>query len=312
MRHRLIQHPVPAVAGTVTIVVLVGVAVGLAIGAFAPQPLADASPSASESVGQSAAPSSAAGSADASVAPAETPASIPGFETPADILPPGSVVVVVTETLQIRAGPGLDTSVVYTAAAGDRFALQQFVGPVAGDGLEWYRLGVAGDSVLWATAGSGTERYLEVVPPVCPAGDPDLGTVVEMINDWDRLACFGNRPLSLVGTYGCGGCGGTQAGSFEPFWLAGPVRAEYLWVEFGRSRVLHLHVAPESGVAFPPDGSIVRVTGHFNDPASASCRISVDDDGQVTSIDPGTAELYCREQFVVDGFEVIGLDPEFP
>jgi len=51
--------------------------------------------------------------------------------------------------------------------------------------------------------------------------------------------------------------------------------------------------------------------GHFNDPASTTCVIS----GlgyQGAESPPGTAELYCREQFVVDGYEVIGTDPDFP
>jgi len=28
-------------------------------------------------------------------------------------------------------------------------------------------------------------------------------------------------------------------------------------------------------------------------------------------VDPVLAELYCREQFVVDSYEVIGTDPDF-
>jgi len=73
-----------------------------------------------------------------------------------------------------------------------------------------------------------------------------------------------------------------------------------------------LHIAPDSGLALPEGGSIVRVTGHFIDPASTTCSMSLPDGEQSKPADPRTAELYCREQFVVDSFEVIGTDPAFP
>jgi hypothetical protein len=58
-------------------------------------------------------------------------------------------------------------------------------------------------------------------------------------------------------------------------------------------------------------GSIVRVTGHFSDPASTTCTISTFDGGRAVAVDPRTAELFCRDQFVLDAVEVIGTDPTY-
>ena len=147
------------------------------------------------------------------------------FEAPDGILPPGSIVTVVVDQLQLRDEPGLAGAVQGTAYRGERFSVAGWFGPVVRDGLDWYRLGPAtvGDIDAWAAAGSGADRYLEVVPPSCPSGDPDLATLINMASDWDRLACFGDRSLSFDATFGCGPCDGVIPGEFEPFWLAYPL-----------------------------------------------------------------------------------------
>ncbi len=247
----------------------------------------------------------------ASAEPTGTPAPSLGYVAPEGILPPGSRVVVVVDALQLRGEPGLDGSVLATASAGaEYFAI--FPGPMEIDGISWTRLiALEGGFSAWAASGSGTDRYLELVPPDCPSADPDLATLVAML-EWDRLACFGNRSLTVEGTYGCppaGGCGGLSYGSFEPGWLAGPYVTNPLWVEYPTSSVVELRFAPDSGITPPDQGSVVRVTGHFSDPASASCRIAT---GDPIAVDAMTAELYCRERFVVDAIEVLGTDPAYP
>ena len=140
--------------------------------------------------------------------------------------------------------------------------------------------------------------------PRCPDSEPDLAFLISMTG-WERLACFGDRPMTVVGTYGCGGCGGTEPGIYEPSWLAAPVHIDFLWVDWRIGAPLDLHIAPDSGLAFPPEGSIVRMTGHFNDPAAATC-IFTGADGN-----PETIEEGCREAFVVDGYQITGTDPDF-
>ena len=240
-----------------------------------------------------------------------TPSASLALEAPDGILPPDSTVVVVVDELQLRAGPGLAEDVTGVAVAGDQFSVPWWgFGPVVRDGLDWYRVGpaIGGDLDAWAAAGSGTDHYFEVVAPSCPSGDPDLAMLINMASAWDRLACFGDRSITLEGTYGCGGCGGMSVGDFAPMWLAYPITGHLLHLP-DQAGVLEMRVAPDSGVEIPAEASIVRVTGHFSDPASTSCKITT---GDPIAVDPRVAELYCREQFVVDSFEVFGIDPDFP
>jgi hypothetical protein len=133
-----------------------------------------------------------------------------------------------------------------------------------------------------------------------------------MSSEWDRLTCFGDRPLTFEGTFGCGACDGTMAGDFQPFWLAWPLGGAHLWADFQAGVGPLLIRAPDDGsVDLPEVGSLVRTTGHFSDPASTTCRLVTFIGEQATPVDQRTAEMYCREQFVVDTIEVVGTDPTY-
>jgi hypothetical protein len=74
-----------------------------------------------------------------------------------------------------------------------------------------------------------------------------------------------------------------------------------------------LRIAPELPQVAPEQaGSILRVTGHFNDARSVDCVVAPGEPGQERVANDLAAEWYCREQFVVDAWEVIGTDPDFP
>ena len=237
-----------------------------------------------------------------------------GFEAPDGFLPPNSIVEVVVDRLQLREEPGLAGLVEGVATKGDQFSVAGWFGPIRRDGFDWYRLGPAtvGDLDAWAAAGSGTDRYLEVVPPSCPSGDPDTATLINMATEWDRLACFGDRALTLEGTFGCGICDGTMPGDFEPFWLAYPRMGNFLWADFQAGvGPMTVYVPPDSGIATPAMGSIVRVSGNFSDPVSATCTMSTFVGELAIAVDQRTAELFCRERFVIDTLDVIGADPSY-
>jgi len=239
--------------------------------------------------------------------PTGTPAPSLDYEAPEGILPPGSRVVVVVDLLQLRDKPGIDGPVVGTAPLGAQyFAI--FPGPMQVDGISWARLlALEGGYSAWAASGSGADRYLELVPPECPSADPDLATLATMLA-WDRLACFGNRSLTIEGTYGCPVCGGDHLGSYEPPWLAHPEALNQLWVEYPPISSVEIYLPPDSGLTFPKLGSVMRVTGHFSDPVSTSCSITT---GDPLLVDATAAELHCREHFVVDAMEVTGTDPNY-
>lgn len=283
------------------------------VGCAAPATQESQSASDTAAVTASASPSpSAAPTSSASSEPVATPTLDLAFQPPDGILPPNSIVVVVVDQLQLRTEPGLAASVQGTALRGERFSVARGDGPVTRDGLDWYRLGPAtvGDLDAWAAAESGADRYLEVVPPSCPSGDPDLATLINMASDWDRLACFGDRSLSLEATFGCGPCDGVLPGEWEPFWLTYPVSVSFLWADF-LAGIGPLPMRAPPDFELPAVGSIVRLTGHFSDPASTTCRISTFVDGELVAIDQRIAELYCREQFVVETMEVTGTDPTY-
>jgi hypothetical protein len=66
------------------------------------------------------------------------------------------------------------------------------------------------------------------------------------------------------------------------------------------------------GPARPAQGSIIRARVHVDDPASASCTgtwPNANDD--LVPVPPATMVLYCREQLVVESYEVIGMDAGF-
>jgi hypothetical protein len=128
----------------------------------------------------------------------------------------------------------------------------------------------------------------------------------------ERLACFG-EPFVLQGTYGCSGCGGAVAGTFKPSWIASPLSYGFLSVNAAeRLGPLALRFPP-AGPAEPAAGKIIRVTVHVDDPRATKCVMAEPDDaGVMRAVDARTAVLECREQLVVESFEVLGTDPGFP
>lgn len=203
-------------------------------------------------------------------------------------------------------------------------------GPVRAGGYTWYPVievdVIDGDGTLdplpanpiligaeltsgWIATDDGTDRFVRAVDPRCPS-TVDLANVSGMLPA-ERLACFG-EPIVLEGTFGCGGCGGVHTGEFRPAWLADPLNFDFLSEDVTEQLgPLALRFAP-AGPALPTPGSIIRVTAHVDDPRATRCRMSeMGDGGVLEPIDPETAVLICREQLVVDSYEVLGTDPDF-
>ena len=103
-------------------------------------------------------------------------------------------------------------------------------------------------------------------------------------------------------------------GTWKPEWLASYLNPMSPLSPVGQ--VQEVGVEPIV-LAFPPavakpeprmSGSVMRIAGHFNDRRSADCVVG-DESGLS---DESAAEWYCRERFVVDQWEVIGTDPDYP
>ena len=271
-----------------------------------------------------------------SARPSDAPSASPGPPSAFQVLPPGSAIEVRVPELNLRRNPSTSAHRVKILERGDLLVISPSdfaaagIGPVQADGYSWYPVievdVVDGDGVLdplptnpvlfgaeltagWIAADDGTDLYVKQVAPRCPT-TIDLANVSGMLPA-ERLACFG-EPIVLEGTFGCGGCGGAHPGVFKPAWLADTMNFNFLTEDVTeRFGPLSLRFGP-SGPARPEDGSIIRVTAHVDDERASRCQMSELGDGDVLiPVNSATAVYICREQLVVDSYEVLGTDPDF-
>jgi hypothetical protein len=281
-------------------------------------------PSGSSAPSSSANTSLAPAATGSSTPPSASPTTSPGAQVvfaPPGVLPPGSRAVVTVADLRLRETPSLAGRVIAAMGSGESvWAGSFFPFQTEVDGTTWHAVAYAEGHADWpeypeswdggwAAGGRADDPYLALVSPRCPVGEPDLSALTAIL-PWERLACLGDKQVTATGTWGARGCGGTSIGNFEPRWLAYPIVCEWLRVEWPNGAILELRIPPDSGIEAPAGGSIAQVTGHFDDTASSTC--AFDGAGLVPDIDEEIFELYCREQFVVDAYEVLGTDPNFP
>lgn len=291
-------------------------------------------PSASEAAGASGSPiPGASGSAAPSLVPSPsavpTPSAGPGGIA---VIPPGSAIEVAVAELNLRRRPTTSATRIEVLRRGQILVVSPYdgvwfaAGPVKKDGYTWYpvmKLQTGDDEgnlpalparpiligteveIGWIATDNGERSYVKALPPRCPT-TVDLRNVEAMLSA-ERLACFGG-PIVLEGTYGCPACGAELLGDFDPLWLTYPQSLDFLSAnapaEIGP---LVLRFAPD-GPDAPPQGANVRVTVHVDDPAAIGCRITLEG---LAPTPAATAELFCREQLVVDSFEFLGMDPDF-
>ena len=129
--------------------------------------------------------------------------------------------------------------------------------------------------------------------------------------------CFGSRTLTFRGwARDCGGCGGTGPDVATPSWLISPLHFYRFWLgsEHGGPGIggggIGMQVAPGVFVPgnVPPNddsGIHVELTGHFDDPAAATCRIrpSIGSGAQVLPV--GEAVATCKQTFVVTHIQIL-------
>jgi hypothetical protein len=255
---------------------------------------------------------------------------------PTDVLPLHAMIRATADGLRVRMGPSTSSDVVATVNAGDILyitgASSPQLAPIQNDGYEWYPVeyapGYTGwparpaqeDLVMGALAArSGSDWFVELVAPRCPDAPPaDLAGLVALTG-YERVACLGDETLTVEGTFRCPFCDSlAHSYATEPVWLAE-------WT-------IHLDMLVPSWSGYPPfpgsivlatppdvpplervdGGSILRVTGHFNDERSTTCTITPGPKlGDIAAVSAEAAEWYCRERFVVESWEVIGTDPAF-
>jgi hypothetical protein len=330
-------------------IALVGLLAGCTGQPTSPSNSTDGTQTASQSIGPTAspmatnataAPPTAAPEASATpVTPDETPLSGGGGwakNPPQPVLLNRAVRVVVAE-LNMRERPTTSAKRVWTMSR-DLVLGVNYYPPVRADGYTWYfgttlrseeghlpPLPENPHAVIdpiggWFAAGKGSIEYVEPIPPRCPAvvelpnlgvSEVDLRNLGVMLAQ-ERLSCFEDFPIEFEGTYGCPGCTPELFGDFRPRWLADPNIVNFVGDPNGFGILLRF---PREGTGPPTDGSIIRVRGHFDDPAASSCELAfVEPWGDmVPAPAPSSfAEHWCRQMFVVDRYDVIGTDPAFP
>lgn len=245
------------------------------------------------------------------------------------LLEPDAAIRVVVAELNVRQRPTIDSPREATVAKGAVFMLHG-VDVVEADGYTWWAaiqvatlvdggLPPLPTELVWERIGgyiavrSRGTAYVERLPARCPAVR-DLEHVAAMLPS-ERSACFGSASLTFEGTYGCPVCESLEPFAYEPAWLAAPsIRALAVDVD-GYEMHGPLPVFLRPGATEPVRGEIVRMHGHFNDAGSTDCSIryrGFGSDEQERSIDNAIAVALCRQHFVVDGYDVIGQDPEYP
>ena len=244
-------------------------------------------------------------------------------------LEPDAAVRVVVAELNVRREPRISSARDATVPRGAVFLLKGF-DPIRADGYTWWfamQVATLGDGGLpplpselesagvmgYIAVRSGGTAYVERLPARCPAV-ADLEGVSAMLSS-ERSACFGATSLTLEGTYGCPVCESMEPYDYEPVWLAAPsLRTISVDVDgYAMTSWLELFVAP--GATEPARGDIVRMRGHFNDSRSTDCSIryrGFESGEPERAIDDTIATALCRQHFVVEGFDVIGQDPEYP
>jgi hypothetical protein len=267
------------------------------------------------------------GAGDASPTAVEPTASGAASQVPAPTaLAPDTFAQVDVNELNLREEPALAAASVGQLFSGARVFVVE--GPRANEGYSWYRVVVAQGpytprvcegygcnqrrDVGWvAGVSQDQDAWLTALDLGCPS-EPTLQQLTAL-TDMEQLACYGDTQLVLEGTVDTPCCGYVGAYRFEPGWLAVPTPRVFF-----HDHYLGLRFNPATGLPLPERGDVVRVTGHFDDPAAASCTVEIDqeavgydENGNPVEVEPPDTEgvpFGCRMQYVVDAIEVIGTE----
>ena len=249
-------------------------------------------------------------------------------DPPRPLLVDAAVRVVVDE-LNARARPSTSARLVGAVVRGNILVFRG--APIEADGYIWYRGWLAGERLGdvpppprpildvgdplggWFATSRGAIAYVTPIEPRCP-DVIDFANVVAMLGA-ERLTCFDDRSIEVQGTYGCFGCTTHIFGAYKPDWLTNPNSVEqFLWDVPMEDMGLLLRFPPD-GFPKPQGGDILRVQGHFRDEAAERCSIALAypwaDGFEFHPVGPSVARQLCRQEFVVDRYDVLGTDPRF-
>lgn len=235
----------------------------------------------------------------------------------------GGIVQAVDTDIVVRSAPGTGTdSEIYPDSISPPTLAYVFAGPVPMDGYDWYQVVPADLGYLpspyelgWIAAASREGApWIAPAAPECP--EPTLERIVEL-SATARLACFADEPLTLDGNLGaCSTTAGTEGSGAATLvlpWSTGCHLQTFACcpdvVPYAGG--MTIFAAGDLHVPTDTEGQAVRVTGHFDEEASASCEVSGDSwmDSRLRSAGwrppPGWGEFLCRTEFVVTSVELL-------
>ncbi|MEO8468722.1 MAG: hypothetical protein ABI573_03530 [Chloroflexota bacterium] len=186
-----------------------------------------------------------------------------------------------------------------------------------------YRVNSAGDirDELWRSDDGSTWSAvggdLLGVLPVAPTG-PCPATTPTAIEDFLAMApplwpiCFGSHTLRIRGVVSdCGGCGGATDELGSPSWLIDPLGYSEVYlvpriVPADTNRAAFtIVINPAHQVTVPVAGTYVELTGHFADPAAATCRIYSSPGAFGPVVPRGRTVAVCEQSFVLTGIRTL-------
>jgi hypothetical protein len=261
----------------------------------------------------------ATASAMASEAPSIEPTPSPS-PTPAQapVIANRSIVEVGADPLNLRQQPNESSSILAEMPSGRRlFVIGE---PTDAGDLRWYRVGVVSGpdcpedcnliGHVATPVAADEEAWIAEVAIDCPSS-PMTHAQLTALLPLEALHCFGRNDITVTGTVDTPCCTPPSPIVLTPEWLAGPAPA-FLRQEGAVTFVVEFRADPEADLDVPERGDVVRVIGHFEDPAATSCRAEVDEDASggepVQPPDPARVILDCRATFVWTGYEVTGFE----
>jgi hypothetical protein len=232
----------------------------------------------------------------------------PGPATTPIALAPGSLVEVLFPGVMFYAEPNRDNSL-SDLPHGERLWIVD--GPTRVGGEDWYRVqwqptptydGIPG----WMPATLDGHPVVEPAAPRCPSSVGDVVDLVDLIAA-ERLACFGDRPITLGPVTLRDLPNKTSPATGTPSWLANSATIAMFGSAGPEGVDGPLLVRPDPALATLPLGTWLEVTGHFDDPASVGCQRSWIGDAGTTPSQETAAEqvLICREQFVITSVRAV-------
>ena len=185
-----------------------------------------------------------------------------------------------------------------------------------------YRVNSAGDirPELWhsndGSTWSAVDGDLLGVLPVVPTG-PCPGTTPTAIEDFLAMApplwpvCFGSQALKIRGVTRNCDCGGVTGEQGSPSWLIDPLGFGDVYLvprvvpaETGGG-AFTVKINPAHPVKVPAAGTYVELTGHFADPAAATCRIYSNPGAFGPVVTKGRTVAVCEQTFVLTAIRTL-------